>query len=243
MKNTATFRRTAAAVALVATALLSVVSNVLAPPFPGDVIEQLAEIDKAGTSATISAFTFALAQLPFIVGVLGIGHLLRGRAPLLSNVGTTLAVIGGFGHSVFAGVTMLQVEMAADAPNRAVHAQVLEQLESGPTVAFMAMGLLGTVLGIFLLSIALFRARVVPRWVPVALWAFLVVEFVGSNFSDWATPASGLLYVVSFTAIAATIGRSPATLWETATLSETTSVASEIPPVRSARHEDETPRP
>jgi len=229
MRNSATFRRTAAAVALVATALLSVVSNVLAPPFPGDVIEQLAEIDKAGTSATISAFTFALAQLPFIVGVLGIGHLLRDRAPVLSNVGTTLAVIGGFGHSVYAGVTMLQLEMAADAPNRAAHAQVLEQLESGPTVAFMAMGLLGTVLGILLLSIALFRTRVVAQWVPVALWAFLIGEFVFSNFTDWADPISGLLYVVAFTAIAATVWRSPATLWESARLPETTA--------------DETPQP
>jgi len=213
--NPGTFRRTAAAVALVATALLSFVSNVLAPPFPGSAIAQLAEIDQAGASATISAFTFALAQLPFIVGVLGIGHLLRDRAPLLSNVGTTLAVIGGFGHSVFGGVSMVRLQMAADAPNRAVHAQILEQLESGPTVAFMAMGLLGTVLGILLLSIGLFRGHVVPRWVPVAVWAFLVVEFVGSNFSEWASPASGLLYVVSFTAIAATIWRSPASAWDT----------------------------
>lgn len=224
--NPGTFRRTAAAVALVITALLSFVSTVLAPPFPGSAIAQLAEIDKAGASATISAFTFALAQLPFIVGVLGIGHLLRDRAPLLSNVGTTLAVIGGFGHSVFGGVSMVQLEMAADAPNRAVHARVLEQLESGPTVAFMAMGLLGTVLGILLLSIGLFRGHVVPRWVPVALWAFLVVEFVGSNFSEWASPASGLLYVVSFTAIAATIWRSPASAWVTTPASELSPVAS-----------------
>lgn len=228
MKNTATFRRTAAAVALVATAVLSVVSNLLAPPFPGDVIEQLAEIDKAGTSATISVLTFALAQLPFIVALLGIGHLLRHQAPVLSNIGTTLGVIGGFGHSVVAGVTMVQLEMAEDLPNRAAHAQILEQL-GGTTVPFMIMGLLGSVFGILLLSIALFRTRVVAQWVPVALWAFLIGEFVFSNFTDWADPISGLLYVVAFTAIAATVWRSPATLWESARLPETTA--------------DETPQP
>lgn len=215
MKNTATFRRTAAAVGLVTTALLMVVAVIVEPPSPGNFTDRLSEIDEAGTSATISAFAFTLGQLPFIVGALGIGHLLRGRAPVLSNVGTTLAVIGGFGHSVFGGVSMVQLNMAADAPNRAVHAQILEQLESGPTVAFMAMGLLGTVFGILLLSIGLFRGRVVPRWVPVALWAFLVIEFVGSNFTEWASPASGLLYLVSLTAIAAAIWRSPASVWET----------------------------
>jgi len=223
MRNTATFRRTAAAVALVATALLSVVSNVLAPPFPGDVIEQLAEIDKAGASATISVLTFALSQLPFIVGVLGIGHLLRQQAPVLSNIGTTLAVIGGFGHSVVAGVTLVQLEMAADLPNRAAHAQILEQLE-GTTVPFMIMGLLGSVFGILLLSIALFRTRVVAQWVPVALWAFLVGEFVFSNFTDWADPISGLLYIAAFTAIAATIWRSPATMWQAPLVAETSPV-------------------
>lgn len=225
MKNTGTFRRTVAAVGLVTTALLTFVSVLLAPPFAGNVTDQLAEIDQAGTSATISALTFTLAQLPFIVAVLGIGHLLRRRAPVLSNVGATLAVIGGFGHSVFGGVSMVQLSMAADTPNRAVHAQILEQVESGPAAAFMAMGLIGTVLGILLLSIGLFRGRVVARWVPVALWAFLVIEFVGSNFTEWASPASGLLYVVSFTAIAATIWRSPASEWETG------AVASDAAPV------------
>jgi hypothetical protein len=215
MKNPATFRRTAAAVGLVTTALLMIVSTVLAPPFPGNFTDQLAEIDQAGSAAAVSAFAFALAQLPFIVGMLGVGHLLRDRAPLLSNIGTTLAVVGGFGHSVYGGVTMVQLDMAADAANRAVHVEILEQLESGPTVAFMAMGLLGTVLGILLLSIGLFRSRVVPRWVPVALWAFLVVEFVGSNFSDWASSASGVLYVGSLAAIALTIWRSPAAVWQT----------------------------
>lgn len=161
--------------------------------------------------------------------MLGIGHLLRDRAPVLSNVGTTLAVVGGFGHSVYAGVTMVQLEMAADAPNRAAHVQILEQIESGPTVVFMAMGLLGTVFGILLLSIGLFRSRVVPRWVPATLWAFLVVEFVGSNFSDWAASASGLLYVVSLIAIAVTIWHSPVALWQSATGGATTTAPAAQP--------------
>lgn len=217
MRNTATFRRAAAAACLVTTALLTLVSVVLAPPFPGNVTDMLAEVDKAGTSAVISAFAFTLAQLPFIVGVLGLGRLIRTRAPVLSSLGTTLAVIGGFGHAVFGGVSMVQLSMAADVPNRAVHVEILEQVESGPAVAFMAMGLLGTVFGILLLSIGLFRARVVPRWVPVALWAFLGVEFVGANFSEWASVASVLLYLATFTTIAVVIWRSPASERDSAT--------------------------
>jgi hypothetical protein len=213
MKNTATFRRAAAAAGLLTTVLLMIVSTVLAPEFPAGFAAQLAAIDEGGTRAAVSAFAFALAQLPFIVGVLGIGHLLRDRAPRLSNIGTSLAVVGGFGHAVYGGVTMLQLEMAGDVANRAVHARMMEQLESGPAVAFMAMGLLGTVLGLLLLSIGLFRAGVGPRWVGPALWAFLVVEFVGSAVSEWSSHLAVILYTAALAAVAVTIWRSSEQGW------------------------------
>lgn len=215
MTNTATFRRSAAAAGLVTTVLLMAVSTVLAPEFPAGFPEKLAAIEEGGTRAAVSAFTFTLAQLPFIVGVLGVGHLLRLRAPRLSTIGTSLAVIGGFGHSVYGGVTMVHLEMAADAANRGTHAAIMEQVEAGPAVAFMAMGLLGTVLGLLLLSIGVFRGRVAPRWVGPALWAFLVVEFAGSAISDWSSHLAGILYAAAFLALAVAVWQSPASDWAT----------------------------
>lgn len=213
MNNPATFRRSAAAIGLVTTAILMLVSVILSPPFPGDFEKLLAEIDAAGSSAAISAFTFTLAQLPFVAGMLGVGHLLRGRAPLLSNLGATFAVIGAFGHSVFGGVSMVQLTMAADEANRAVHAATLTDLESGPVVAFMAMGLLGTVLGILLFAIALWRVQVGPRWLAPALAAFLVIEFAGSAISDWSAYVSGIFYLAALTGLAITVWRSSVESW------------------------------
>jgi thiol:disulfide interchange protein len=69
------------------------------------------------------------------------------------------------------------------------------------------MGLIGTVLGLLLLGVALFRSGVVPRWVPVALWVFLAAEFALSNLSTWASPAAGLVYLAAFTALAARLLR------------------------------------
>jgi len=223
MRNPATFRRSVAGLGLVATAVLMVVSTVLAPPFPGNFEELLAEIDAAGSSATISATAFTLAQLPFIAGVLGIGHLLRERSPVLSNLGTTVAVIGAFGHSVFGGLSMVQLTMATDETNRAVHAETLTQVEAGPMVAFMAAGLLGTVLGILLLAVGLWRAHVGPRWVAPVLGAFLVVEFAGSAISEWSSQVSVVLFLVALTALAITISRSPEATWTPRTLSTSSS--------------------
>lgn len=213
MTNSATFRRAAAALGLASTALLMVVATALAPEFPSGWTEQLAAIQDGGDRAAISAFAFALAQLPFIAGVLGVGHLLRHRSPRLSNIGTTLALVGAFGHSVYGGVSMVQLTMAADVSNRDVHAAVLERLEAGPALAFMVMGLVGTVLGLLLLSIAVFRAGLGPRWVGPVLWVFLIVEFAGSAVSEWSSHLATLLYVASFLALASTVRRSDAEAW------------------------------
>jgi hypothetical protein len=103
--------------------------------------------------------------------------------------------------------------MAADHQNRTAHALVLQDIESGPGVPFMAMGLLGTVLGILLLAIGLWRAKVTPRWVALALAAFLLVAFAGSAVSDRAEQLSLLLYLSALAALAATIWRSSTEDW------------------------------
>ena len=212
---TATPARLFAATCLVATALLSVVSMLLQPEFSADPAERLAAIDAAGASGAISLLTFVLAQLPFMVAVVAIAMLARPRAPRLSVAGGTLAVIGGFGHAVFGGIGLAYLAMSSDAADRAALAEVVTRVESGPAVIFMAAGLLGTVLGLVLLGIALFRSRVVPRWIPVALWAFIVTEFVLTNLSAWASPAAGLLYVAAFTGIAVQLVRGEGSAQET----------------------------
>lgn len=200
--------RTLAAACMVATALLSVLSILLEPAFPDTTTERLAAIDEGGTGAAVSAMAFTLAQLPFIIAVAAIAAMVAPRAPRLAWTGGVLAVLGGFGHAVFGGVALTQLALASDAANRAAMAAVVDRVESGPAVAFMAMGLLGTVLGLLCLSIGQFRTRVVPRWVPVALWAFLVVEFVGTNLTEWATPAAGVLYLAALSGTAlALLGR------------------------------------
>ncbi|WP_189050210.1 hypothetical protein [Micromonospora sonchi] len=42
-----------------------------------------------------------------------------------------------------------------------------------------------------------------PRWVGPVLWVWLVVEFVGSGISPWATYLSGLLLLAGCGGLAA----------------------------------------
>ena len=213
---TARYVRAAAAVSLILNAVLSVIAIALMPAFSESSAKFLEAIDAAGTTATISAATFVIAQLPFIIAVLGLAHLAGIRAPILAIIGGTIAVIGGFGHAAFGGTQLLQLSMAADTANHGVYAALLDGELPLPLTILMMCGTAGTVLGLLLLGVALLRAKVGPRWVPYAIWVWLVVEFVGSGITEWATLASGLLYLGTLGTLAVTVWRSPLAVWASA---------------------------
>ena len=179
----------------------------LQPEFTADPADRLAAMHDSGTAGTISLLTFVVSQLPFLVAVVAITLLARAGSPRVAVAGGVLATIGGFGHAVFGGIGLAYLAMSSDVANRAALADVITRVESGPALAFMASGMLGTVLGLLLLGTALFRSRAVPRWVPLSLWAFLAMEFVVSNLTEWATPAAALLYVAAFSGIAVQLVR------------------------------------
>ena len=218
MKDPALFRRTAGAVGLVGAVIASGVWTLLEPAFPADYAERLASIDAGGTSTAVSAAAFPLSQVFMLAAVLAIAHLVRHRSPVMSNLGASLSVIGVIGHAVIGGSMLMSVTMAADPDNREAYAAVLEDFESSPFMLFAAAGLIGTVLGLLLLSIGLWRSRATARWVPATLWAFLVIEFVGQALSDYATYAALVCLALAFGELARVVWTSPRLDWEVASV-------------------------
>lgn len=207
LEDAGRFRRTVATAALVLAPVLMVVAMGTDVPFSGEPDEVLAEMDAAGSRAWLSAMTYTLAQLALIPGMLGIAHLLRSGAPALSGLGGSLAVLGAFGHAVHAGGVFVLVSMAQSPGDRGAFASAMQDYLGSPAGLFSAMGLIGTVLGLLLLAVGLWRTRTSPRWVPAALVAFVVVEFAGSAVTPWATVIGGILYLAALWVLAAIIWR------------------------------------
>ena len=197
-------RRLAAQASLIGTPVLIAVSTIFMPDFGSSAADRLAAVES--TQAAISAVSFVVSQLALLVAFLAIGLLLVRVAPRLSAWGTALGVVGCFTHAVYGGTSMIELVMARDESSRSTYAALLEKVDSSPVLAFAAVGLLSTVLGFLLLSIALFRSRTGPVWVGPALWAFLLLEFVGGNFSDYAVYLSGLLLAIAFFALVPLFG-------------------------------------
>lgn len=225
MKNAQLTRLTVTA-SLVIGAALTVVSIATMPDFSGSQVARLEAI-AATPLATLSALTWVVSQVFIATGVLGVAHLLRHRAPALAATAAGLVTLSCFGHTVYGGINLVMLEMAGDASGLETHAAVLDGLESGVAVPFMAAGLVGLVLGFLVLGAALWRARLGPRWLGPALVLWIVLEFGGSNLSAWSGHAAVAVLAVVFVVLALLVQRSSLAHWRTAAEAETP-VASDI---------------
>ncbi|MBB5112578.1 hypothetical protein ACLQ2Y_26035 [Micromonospora echinospora] len=189
---------------LLAYAVLSLGFLVLQPDLPDDQSHWLAAIADAGWCSGAATQLLIWSQLPLAVGAVGLAAWLRPQYPRLSTTGVIFAVLGAFGHTVVGGLQLGQVVMAGDVDNRDAHADLLAAQWASPLIApFTMLGVLCTVVGILLLSIAHFRARLQPRWAGPVLWAWIVVEFVAGGISPWATYLSGILLLMGCGGLAA----------------------------------------
>jgi hypothetical protein len=191
-------RRTVVAGSIALAALLSFVSVLTSP--------------SAAPILGIELFLFS--QVFWAIGLVGLGHLASTRSPILGTLGAVFAGLGAFGHTVFGGVRLLQFSLA---PNADAAAAAFEVSESAAFIPFLALGLLGTVLGYALLAVAIMRSRVAPLWVAIGLLVWLVAEFVLSNFTEWSSYASVTIGVIVFGALTVAIWRSPISAWTTDT--------------------------
>jgi hypothetical protein len=210
-----TYRRNATALGLLGYALLNTLSVLVMPDVSGGPAHRLSVLDHR--SAAVGSVAFLVAQLPGLVGFLGIGHLLRRSAPRCGTTGASVAALGAFGHTVFGGMSLVLLAMAAQPGDRRAMAAVLDRLDNSPAMLFSLLGLGGTVVGIALLAIGLWRGHVGPRWVPAGLGAFLVVEFVGTALSTYASYVSAILLVLASVGLAGHVVRTPSSLWSTPT--------------------------
>lgn len=162
-------------------------------------------------AAVIGMQLYVFSQLFWAIGMLGIGHLVCRRAPVLGIVGSVLVAVGVLGHAVIGGTILLRTGLTPAAEAAASAAGV-----SAALIPYLVMGLLGTAAGLIVLAIGMLRSRTAPLWVALTLIAWVLIEFVLPNFVEWATYLSMVIGVIGFGAAAVAVWRSPLARWQTA---------------------------
>ncbi|MDQ3642125.1 MAG: hypothetical protein M3450_11865 [Actinomycetota bacterium] len=126
----------------------------------------------------LASVVFGLLSLVLLIpAVLGVAQLLHRRRPLLALTGAGLVLVGILSSAVLHGVQLVQHQMIHPAADREQMVELLARLEAGIGPKVMLVGLfVGLFLGWVILSAGLFTTRVVPRAIPVAIFASLMLN-------------------------------------------------------------------
>lgn len=139
----------------------------------------------------------------------GIASLVHERGGRLATIGAALGIFGAFSASIVNVVALLNVYSAtrANASRESMAEFLAASQHDNPTNLVFGLGyFVGLTLAVVLTSIALYRSRVLPRWVPVCFGAGFLV---GASAPSGLVAAAALLpFVASVLAIARRVSTS-----------------------------------
>ena len=157
-----------------------------------------------------------VSSLVMLVGLLGVAQVCRYRAPVLTAIATPLVVWGmwGFGNVLAMGYVSGTVAPDVLSVDQAV--ALNDGLSSHPGVVAVALvpHLIGSFLGLVLLSVAIWRSRAFPRATAVLLAAFLVWDF---GLPPLGPVDPHVLLVVAWVWMGVHLLRMPDAVWRGAT--------------------------
>ncbi len=193
------FARTAIGGSMIGSALLMLGASVASPAIKSDEAAQLAVIVQHPTRYYLFTILILASSMLFVPALIGLMRMSAERSPVLSNLGGTLSLLGAL---VAVGDSTSQLviwQMGARGADRAQMAALLHRYDNvaGSALVF-TIGGLAIVVGIVLLSIALFRAQAAPAWACAALVAGTVLNIVG-----FSAASLGVLILSSVVLLAA----------------------------------------
>ncbi len=179
--TSSTLRRIIVGVALVTQPIAGLAEHALDPQAGPDRAAQLAAIAASPDQRLLGTLVGLLALVLFVPVVLGLVHLSRARAPLLSLIGGALALTGALAYAALHGVELAELEMIRGGIDQRQVAAVMGQLEEGAGgLVTLLLFLVGMVVGTFILAMALWRARTAPRLAVLLIAVFLLIDAAGA---------------------------------------------------------------
>lgn len=174
------FRRTLAGLCLISAPLTGLAATVVAPPTALDIGERLTIAAEYPIRFLASNLLAVLLQILLVPALLGLLHLLKDRGVVLGHIGGGLALIGVFGYMGVLATEFVLLEMAEGSRQEMI--SLAERVYGSVGFAiFLLMFLFGLLLGLIVLSVALWRARIVPVWAAACIALASVLDFAAST--------------------------------------------------------------
>jgi hypothetical protein len=173
--------RIVAGAALIAGALLNGLSQALIELATSDLDfgEQIAWGAEHPALHAAEQTALVVSSLVMPIGLLGIAHVCRFTAPVLTAVATPLVLWGmwGFGNVLAMGYVAGTVAPSVLSVDEAVRLNETLSTHPGTIATALLPHIVGSFLGLVLLSVAAWRSGAFPRTAAALLVAFLVWDF------------------------------------------------------------------
>ncbi|MGN6575311.1 MAG: hypothetical protein ACTHKG_06465 [Nocardioides sp.] len=146
-----------------------------------DTVSEQAALAAEHTGLVLGMSLSGTLAVPFMaLGFVAAAHLLYRRAPRTAVVAGTLLLLGMWGFMAVQTTELLQVVAVLDGPYGMAAAEWMQSLDSSWVLnaVFGLPFMLGCVLGMLTLTIGLLvKGAGVPRWIPAAWLAFILLDF------------------------------------------------------------------
>ena len=187
--------------ALVAAPVAGLATTLVWPQTPLDVASRLDVLAANAGRTQLAHLLNLVTVLLFVPALAGLHRLVSAHRPRTATVGTSLVAAGLVGWAGVLALSSAELQLARTlAGSSAVSAA--ESLQSSPVALVMTvLFLLCLFVGLVVLAVGLWRASVVPGWVPAAVAVAVVADIVASTVTA-VVIAVWVLIGLSFTATA-----------------------------------------
>lgn len=187
--------RTAMGAAMLLAPIAGIIAAVAHPALRDDLDQEIAAIAAHQGRYYVYALAIMISGYLLVPAFLGVLALLRDRATIWSTLAGGLAVAGLLVAVGDGAGELIYWQMGSPRADRAQMVALADRYENalGSSLPY-TIGGLATLVGVLLVSVALWRTGVVPRWAAVGLLVGSVANIVG--FSAVSRPTLIASYVV-----------------------------------------------
>jgi hypothetical protein len=212
------FRRTVAALCLVAAPVLFAAAEILTPQPSGSAAAQLASFAQHRDQLLAGLLCSLASSMLFVPALFGLLQQIRAKGVVYAHVAAAMIIYGLVADAALAGVNAMFWVMTKPGMNRGAMVSLLNGLEHGSALpgAPLLVGHYLFAVGIVLLGIAVWRARLAPRWAAILLILFPVADVALSPAGDISSLVSDAIGIAGFAALGLRLLTTPDAQWDPA---------------------------
>jgi Domain of unknown function (DUF4386) len=216
ISDAAHFRRVVAGLCLVAAPLLFAVAEIATPQPSGSAAAQFASFAQHRDQLLVGVLSGLASAMCFVPALFGLLHKIRHRGVVYAHVAAALIIYGLVTQAALDGINAMFWVMTKPGMDHAAMVNLLNGLQHGSAVAGAPLlaGHYLFAIGVVLLGIAVWRARLAPRWVGILVALWPVSDVALSSAGELASLVSDAIGVAGLAALGWRLITAPDASWD-----------------------------